>query len=119
MPLELAADLVKLSLFDTVLYVDDSGSMAFEEGGERIDDLKLYVCLVCLVTVIPIDGPRESTVVQAWLVTYLQMWPGREWRGGGRVRARTHVRARLTIWWWLDGPEPVGKAWGGERRRQP
>jgi hypothetical protein len=43
MPLELAADLVKLSLFDTVLYIDDSGSMAFEEGGERIDDLKLYV----------------------------------------------------------------------------
>lgn len=34
---------VKLSLFDIVLYIDDSGSMAFEEGGERIDDLKLYV----------------------------------------------------------------------------
>lgn len=34
---------VKLSLFDIVLYVDDSGSMAFEERGERIDDLKLYV----------------------------------------------------------------------------
>jgi hypothetical protein len=32
---------VKLSLFDVVLYIDDSGSMAFEEGGERIDDLKL------------------------------------------------------------------------------
>jgi hypothetical protein len=32
---------VKLSLFDIVLYIDDSGSMAFEEGGERIDDLKL------------------------------------------------------------------------------
>jgi hypothetical protein len=32
---------VKLSLFDVVLYIDDSGSMAFEERGERIDDLKL------------------------------------------------------------------------------
>lgn len=32
---------VKISLFDFILYVDDSGSMAFEEGGERIDDLKL------------------------------------------------------------------------------
>lgn len=41
MPLEIAADLVKLSLFDFILYVDDSGSMAFEENGERIDDLKL------------------------------------------------------------------------------
>lgn len=36
MPLELASDLVKLSLFDVVLYIDDSGSMAFEEGGERM-----------------------------------------------------------------------------------
>ncbi len=43
MPKELAGDLVKLSLFDVILYVDDSGSMAFEEGGERIDDLKLWV----------------------------------------------------------------------------
>jgi hypothetical protein len=56
MPKELASDLVslllrqllpmltsqvKLSLFDVVLYIDDSGSMAFEERGERIDDLKL------------------------------------------------------------------------------
>lgn len=32
---------VKIALFDFILYVDDSGSMAFEEGGERIDDLKL------------------------------------------------------------------------------
>lgn len=34
-------DLVRLALFDTVLFVDDSGSMAFEENGSRIDDLKL------------------------------------------------------------------------------
>jgi hypothetical protein len=46
MPLELASDLVKLSLFDVVLYIDDSGSMAFEEGGERIDDLKLYAIVI-------------------------------------------------------------------------
>lgn len=30
LPLELASDLVKLSLFDVILYIDDSGSMAFE-----------------------------------------------------------------------------------------
>lgn len=32
MPKEIASDLVKLSLFDTILYIDDSGSMAFEQG---------------------------------------------------------------------------------------
>ncbi|GAA5860928.1 hypothetical protein JCM8547_003891 [Rhodosporidiobolus lusitaniae] len=37
-PLELAMDLAKLALFD-----DDSGSMKFEEGGSRIDDLRLIV----------------------------------------------------------------------------
>jgi len=30
-------------LFDIVIYIDDSGSMAFEEGGERIKDLKLIL----------------------------------------------------------------------------
>ncbi|KAK4046443.1 hypothetical protein OIO90_006565 [Microbotryomycetes sp. JL221] len=43
MPMEIAADLCKLALVDVVLYCDDSGSMAFEEGGSRIDDLKLIV----------------------------------------------------------------------------
>ncbi|WWC85855.1 uncharacterized protein L201_000722 [Kwoniella dendrophila CBS 6074] len=50
MPVELAADMVKLSLFDVVLYVDDSGSMAFEQGGERIDDLKLILSRVAYAT---------------------------------------------------------------------
>lgn len=39
-------DLAKLALFDVILYCDDSGSMAFEEGGSRIDDLKLIVSRV-------------------------------------------------------------------------
>lgn len=38
---ELAADLVKIALFDVVLLADDSGSMQFEQGGERIEDLKM------------------------------------------------------------------------------
>ncbi|KAF3930747.1 hypothetical protein ABW19_dt0210384 [Dactylella cylindrospora] len=42
-PMEVAMDFVKLSLFDIVIYIDDSGSMAFEEGGERIKDLKLIL----------------------------------------------------------------------------
>jgi hypothetical protein len=43
LPAELAVDLVKIALFDTVILVDDSGSMAFEQGGERIDDLKMIL----------------------------------------------------------------------------
>ncbi|GAA6024040.1 hypothetical protein JCM10207_004498 [Rhodosporidiobolus poonsookiae] len=43
MPLELAMDLARLALFDVILYCDDSGSMQFEEGGSRIDDLKLII----------------------------------------------------------------------------
>ncbi|GFZ51966.1 hypothetical protein JCM24511_09736 [Saitozyma sp. JCM 24511] len=50
MPMELASDLVKIALFDVILYVDDSGSMAFEEGGERIDDLKLILSRVAYAT---------------------------------------------------------------------
>ena len=40
---EIAQDVVKLALYDIILYVDDSGSMAFEEGGERIKDLRLVL----------------------------------------------------------------------------
>ncbi|KAF3314865.1 hypothetical protein TWF173_004392 [Orbilia oligospora] len=43
LPLEVAVDFVKLALFDIIIYIDDSGSMAFEEGGERIKDLKLIL----------------------------------------------------------------------------
>ncbi|GAA5940687.1 hypothetical protein JCM3775_004763, partial [Rhodotorula graminis] len=46
LPMEIAVDLCKLSLFDVVLLIDDSGSMSFEEGGSRIDDAKLIVSRV-------------------------------------------------------------------------
>ncbi|GAA6040445.1 hypothetical protein JCM8097_004553 [Rhodosporidiobolus ruineniae] len=46
LPLELAMDLCKIALFDVILYCDDSGSMQFEEGGSRIDDLKLIASRV-------------------------------------------------------------------------
>lgn len=42
-PKEIAVDLARLALYDIVIYADDSGSMAFEENGERIDDLKLII----------------------------------------------------------------------------
>lgn len=40
---ELANDLVRLALYDIVIFADDSGSMSFEENGERIEDLKLII----------------------------------------------------------------------------
>ena len=43
---EIGQDIVKLALFDIILYIDDSGSMAFEENGERIDDLKVILTRV-------------------------------------------------------------------------
>ncbi|KAF2762818.1 hypothetical protein EJ05DRAFT_471776 [Pseudovirgaria hyperparasitica] len=48
LPREIGNDIVKLALFDIVLYIDDSGSMSFEERGpdgegERIKDLRLIL----------------------------------------------------------------------------
>ena len=40
---ELANDIVRLALYDVIIYIDDSGSMAFEENGERIKDLQLIL----------------------------------------------------------------------------
>ena len=47
---EIASDIVKLALYDVILYIDDSGSMQFEENGERIDDLKLILGRVAFAT---------------------------------------------------------------------
>ncbi|KAH0009865.1 hypothetical protein KCU78_g10552, partial [Aureobasidium melanogenum] len=40
---EIGNDIIKLALYDVVLYIDDSGSMKFEENGERIKDLQLIL----------------------------------------------------------------------------
>jgi hypothetical protein len=37
------ANHLRLALYDIVIYIDDSGSMAFEEQGERIKDLELIL----------------------------------------------------------------------------
>jgi len=64
LPKELGFDLVKLSLFDTVLYLDDSGSMQFEEGGSRIDDLKLIVSRVAMAaSLFDQDGIQASRIL--------------------------------------------------------
>lgn len=47
--MELVVDFAALALYDVVIFCDDSGSMAFEEGGERIDDLKMIVTRVAEV----------------------------------------------------------------------
>jgi hypothetical protein len=57
MPVELATDLATLVLYDIVIFADDSGSMVFEEGGERINDLKLILGRVAEVaTLFDDDG---------------------------------------------------------------
>jgi len=57
MPQELAYDLASLALYDVVIYADDSGSMVFEENGERIQDLKLILGKVAEVaTLFDDDG---------------------------------------------------------------
>ncbi len=54
---ELAYDLAPLALYDIVFYCDDSGSMAFEEDGERIEDLKFILSKVSdVVTKFDEDG---------------------------------------------------------------
>ncbi|KAJ5833019.1 hypothetical protein N7474_001330 [Penicillium riverlandense] len=45
-PMEVATDVMKLSLYDVVLYVDDSGSIEFEEKGLRKDQLRQILGLV-------------------------------------------------------------------------
>lgn len=43
---EIAMDVMKLTLFDVILYVDDSGSIEFEENGVRKDQLKHVISTV-------------------------------------------------------------------------
>lgn len=43
---EVAMDVIKLSLFDTVIYVDDSGSIQFEEDGARLTQLRHILGLI-------------------------------------------------------------------------
>jgi hypothetical protein len=54
MPKEIATDLAALALYDIVILADDSSSMAFEEEGERIADLRL------IFSKVP-RWPRSST----------------------------------------------------------
>jgi hypothetical protein len=45
-PMEVATDVMKLALFDVILYVDDSGSIEFEEKGVRKDQLRQILGIV-------------------------------------------------------------------------
>lgn len=54
---EIATDLVSLALYDIVFYCDDSGSMAFGDNGERVDDLKFILNRVAeIATMFDDDG---------------------------------------------------------------
>ena len=55
--MELAYSMASLALYDIIIYADDSGSMAFEENGERVSDLKLMVGRVAdVATMFDDDG---------------------------------------------------------------
>lgn len=45
-PQEVAMDVIKLALFDIIIYVDDSGSIQFEEDGSRLTQLKQILTLI-------------------------------------------------------------------------
>ncbi|KAL3475639.1 hypothetical protein BJX99DRAFT_229347 [Aspergillus californicus] len=49
LPIEIAMDVIKLSLYDIILYVDDSGSIEFEEKGVRKEQLKQIIGIVASV----------------------------------------------------------------------
>ncbi|KAL2828585.1 hypothetical protein BJY01DRAFT_228337 [Aspergillus pseudoustus] len=49
LPIEIAMDVIKLSLYDIVLYVDDSGSIEFEEKGVRKEQLKQIIGIVATI----------------------------------------------------------------------
>ncbi|MCJ1396831.1 hypothetical protein MMC11_000021 [Xylographa trunciseda] len=45
-PREVGQDVVKLALYDIIIFIDNSGSMEFEDGGERKKDLQLILARV-------------------------------------------------------------------------
>lgn len=54
---EIGQDLAKLALFDVVLYIDNSGSMEFDEGGKRIEELRLVLkYVISIVKLFDSDG---------------------------------------------------------------
>ena len=57
LPREVGQDLAKLALFDIILYINNSGSMQFEEDGERIHDLRQVLAhVVDVVSLFDSDG---------------------------------------------------------------
>jgi len=55
--IEVGRDLAKLALFDIVLYIDNSGSMACNENGKRIEELRMVVSyVISVVRLFDADG---------------------------------------------------------------
>lgn len=48
--LEVATDMLKLSLYDVVIYVDDSGSIRYTESEDRLGELKRVLTLITSAT---------------------------------------------------------------------
>ena len=73
MPLELAHDLATLALYDIVIFADDSGSMIFEEGGDRINDLKLILGRVAEVATLFDEDGKPSFCLSLALFNIVYM----------------------------------------------
>ncbi|KAL8930667.1 MAG: hypothetical protein Q9208_000538 [Pyrenodesmia sp. 3 TL-2023] len=70
-PMEIARDVVKLALFDVILYIDDSGSMEFEENGNRVVQLKKILSQV-VSTILLFDDDGISVRFMNWQPRRLQ-----------------------------------------------
>ena len=69
MPVELACDLVALSMYDIGVYADYSTYMKYAENGSRIDDLKVILQRVAEVATLFDDDGKFSSGQRLVLVT--------------------------------------------------
>ena len=96
--MELAYSLASLALYDVIIYCDDSGSMAFEENGERIQVQQHCMSLIASCfqgTVLQVatllaalSGSKLTLVYTGWPTAF----------GMRRVKLPTAMHAPLLVW---------------------
>jgi uncharacterized protein YegL len=67
LPKELIFDLISLSLYDIVLYCDDSGSMRMEQGGRRIEEMKNILSKITSIATLFDDDGIQVTFMNSIL----------------------------------------------------
>lgn len=65
LPLQMAIKLVKLALFDIVIYVDDSASMERMEGGQRVQQLQHILAQIAFCTSLLDDDGIDIEFINA------------------------------------------------------